>query len=63
MKYKFLLHTYVLPEHLRKIVTVKSEDFEVVTAKNAVSHNVTLCTVVKEYGCFREASCCHHQGR
>jgi hypothetical protein len=19
--------------------------------------------VVKEYGCFREASCCHHQGR
>jgi hypothetical protein len=64
MKYKFLLHTYVLPEHMRKTVTVKSEVIMVVTAKNAVFYNVTLCSVVKVYGRFREASCCHHhQGR
>jgi len=64
MKYKFLFHIYILPEHLggKKNVTVKFEVYMVVTAKNMVLYNVTLCSVVKVYGCFREASCCHHQG-
>jgi len=35
----------------------------VLTAKNAVFYNVTLCSVVKVYRRFREAFCCHHQGR
>jgi len=65
MKYIFLLYTYVLPERLgeKKKVTLKFEVYMVLTAKNMVFYNLTLCSVTKVYGCFREASCCHHQGR
>jgi len=47
----------------KKDVTVKSEVYIVVTANNRVFYTVTLCSVVKVYGRFREASCCHHQSR
>lgn len=41
---------------------MKSEVYMVVTAKNTVFYNVTLCSVVKVYGRFRDAFCCYYQG-
>ena len=42
---------------------LRTNVFMAMTKKTVVCWDVILCSLVKEYKCFRETCCYHHQGR